>query len=752
MTSAVQISRIRRFFSLLKIRIISYVLILSFFFTLCTTAILSYLDYRDYIKLIEQQIHTIETTYLKSLSLSTWDLDFRQVKLLLEGMLRLPGVQYLEVKDEDGENLEAVGKPMGRGVLTHTFSLDAEAEGGPSHLGTLEVQIAFSDMQERFLARITEILAAETARSLILAMLIAFTFQVLIARHLSRMAAYARQLDLTRLDRPLILDRPPSPGGPVDELDQVVAAFNEMRLELLRGIEERIKFEERLAGEKEQLAVTLASIGDAVVTVDTEGQILLMNKVAESLTGWTQEEARGRKYPEVLEILDEHTRERRESPLSGALQTGRMMALGKRYALVARNGIERLIEDSVAPIHDRQDKTIGAVIVFRDVTEKRRVEEELAKGDKLRSIGILAGGIAHDFNNLLTGMLGNVSLLKLKMASQGESHERLDVIEKAIRRASDLTQQLLTFSKGGAPVKKLVALQDLIRDSALFALRGSDVRCSFELPDNLWSAEVDEGQISQVISNLVLNSDQAMPEGGTIEVLANNLVLGDSDGLPLPPGDYVQITLRDSGIGIPRENLSRIFDPFFTTKHEGSGLGLATVHSIIAKHGGHIRVDSEPHLGTTFTITLPASNAKLLKSPGSIPSQRHGAARILVMDDEEMILSMVSNMLRYFGYEADTAFDGEECIRKYREAMKTDRAFDLIIMDLTIPGGLGGKDTIHQLLGIDPDVKAIVSSGYSNDPVMADHEKYGFKGVVCKPYNLKELEAALLKVFDKTTE
>ena len=384
--------------------------------------------------------------------------------------------------------------------------------------------------------------------------------------------------------------------------------------------------------------------------------------------------------------------------------------------------------------------------IIRDITDSKRLEEELLKAEKLESVGLLAGGIAHDFNNLLTGIMGNISMAKMSAGDKEKMLKFMTDAEKASCRAGELTRQLLTFAKGGAPIKKIASLEKLITESAGFAVRGSNVRSDFSIPPALWLCEVDEGQINQVINNLVINAVQAMPAGGVLRISCKNVKIGSADPLPLDKGDYVKISIQDQGTGIPKELLASIFDPYFTTKQKGSGLGLATSYSIVKKHDGLITVESEMGKGTIFDIFLPAISGRVNEQHEEEGCLVSGRGKILVMDDEDIVREIITEMLKRLGYEVEGVKDGVEAIELYRKHAETGSPFVAVIMDLTIPGGMGGKEAIRQLRELYPEVKAIVSSGYSNDPIMAEYGEFGFAAVLAKPYKLTDLSHALSAV------
>jgi len=508
-----------------------------------------------------------------------------------------------------------------------------------------------------------------------------------------------------------------------------------------RDITDRKLAEKELEAEKERLAVTLGSIGEGVIATDTDRRIVLLNNMAEKLTGWNSDEATGRHFSDVFRIIEPS-----ESPVEKILRGGSAIDLTSDTLLIDRDGRERMIAESGSPIRDAEGQIIGAVVVFSDISRRQEIEEELQRARKLESLGLLAGGIAHNFNNLLAAILGNISLARLHTNSEAAVYQKIVEAEQACIRAKDLTQQLLTFSKGGAPVKKTVLLEEILKESASFAVTGSNSRCEFDLDSDLWPVEIDPGQISQVVHNLVLNAQQSMPQGGTIRVSAENTTIGDDKRAATLSewiGRYVKVSVKDHGIGIPQENLNKIFDPYFTTKPSGSGLGLASAYSIIRNHEGYLAVESRPGEGTTIYVYLPASSIAAPLLLGQEMKPRKGKGRVLVMDDDDIIRGLIGEMLLHLGYEPRLAAEGYEAIEIYKMAMDAGDRFDTVIMDLTITNGLGGKETIQRLRELDPAVKAIVSSGYSNDPVMANFEEYGFSGVIAKPYKIAELSDTL---------
>lgn len=497
----------------------------------------------------------------------------------------------------------------------------------------------------------------------------------------------------------------------------------------------------RLAAQREHLMVTLRSIGDGVISTDAEGKVELLNDAAERLTGWSQADAQGQSLETVFRIVDQGTRQPCPSPVARVIEEGQVVALGQQVLLLSRDGSERLLADSSAPIRNPEGQIIGAVLVFQDVTMQRKTEQELARADKLESLGVLAGGIAHDFNNILTAITGHLSLAGLEATGSASLLRLVKQAEKAAMQAAGLTQQLLTFSRGGEPVREYVKIGEMIEEAATFVLRGSNVSVEFDLAADLHGVDGDPGQLAQVIQNLVINADQAMADGGRLWISAHNLPADGDRGM-------VRIDIRDIGGGIEPQVLERIFEPYFTTKERGSGLGLATAYAIMHQHGGDLAVQSKPGEGTTFTLTLPAATVQPDAAPAPVAATAVGGhGRILVMDDEEEICILLERMLAHLGYRSAFAQSGDEAVELYREAMPAD-PFDVVVLDLTVPGGMGGAQTLTALLELDPNVRAVVSSGYSNDPVMARFEEHGFRGVVRKPYVLDQMAEALVKALN----
>ncbi len=509
-------------------------------------------------------------------------------------------------------------------------------------------------------------------------------------------------------------------------------------------ITERKLTEASLAQQYTLTTSGVESMPIAWILLDPELRVVEWNKSAETIFGWTKAEMVGEKVseyivpPEVSPIVDE---------VLLKLQKGKTASYSEKDNNIRKDGSAITCKWYNSSICDENGQITAILILAEDITEYKLVEEELLKARKLESVGLLAGGIAHDFNNILTGLFGNIELAKRKLSPDHEAHNYIENAGQALDRATGLTQQLLTFAKGGDPILDVINIGQVIEESIKFSLSGSNVKTSINMPDDLWHVKADKGQLSQVITNLVINAKQAMPDGGELTIETENIVDCNLCRTTNLPKECVRLTIRDEGMGISKAHLEKIFDPYFTTKQTGSGLGLATVHSIIYKHGGQISVDSELGVGTTFTILLHADNSvsQAIDTTSLDVTEKSDSisGHVLVMDDDEMILNLSTEIIKTFGYTVDTAVDGKEAIEKYISAKKSGKAFDVVIMDLTIPGSMGGKETLQELLILDSEVKAIVSSGYSTDHVMANYREYGFTGRLVKPFQMDELQKEL---------
>ncbi len=483
---------------------------------------------------------------------------------------------------------------------------------------------------------------------------------------------------------------------------------------------------------------------DAILIQDYDGNVQEANPAACDMYAMTHEELVGRN---MLELVPPKLRPEMAERINQWRHDGQHTYQGVCFS---SKGEEMPVE--IRAKHFKYHGTPALLLHLRDVSERVKMEHNLVQAQKLESLGILAGGIAHDFNNILTGIIGNISVAKLDMKHKEPEYNAILAAEKSAVRAQLLTQQLLTFSKGGAPVRKTSSVSHLIKDTTTFVMCGSRSSCQFDIEDDLWPADIDVGQISQVIENLIINAIQAMPHGGTIFLTARNLEIDEYAAITisqkLKPGRYIEIVVRDEGVGIPKDDLPQIFDPYFSTKVGGSGLGLASVYSIIQKHDGVISVDSEVDEGATFTVLIPASDSHLTEEPVLDETPIMGEGRILVMDDEFVIRDILDAALERLGYQSVTVPDGQAAIEAYQKAMSKGEPFDAVILDITVPGGMGGEETVARLRSIDPNVKAIVSSGYSTDGIMSLPEARGFNGVLAKPYSIQELSVELHDVLN----
>jgi PAS domain S-box-containing protein len=532
--------------------------------------------------------------------------------------------------------------------------------------------------------------------------------------------------------------------GRLDDERRHAADTERQRHDAVAALQAVRRSEQALAEEKERLAVMLRSIGDGVIACDLDGTILLINNVAEVLTGWPRDEAIGRPLASVFQDVDVDTRKRCDDTLRALAGSA---GLRRSSLLVARDLSERPIEACATLFSDAEGRPTGMVLAFRDISDALRAQEQRANAGRLASLGLLAGGIAHDFNNILMAIMGNISMVRATSIHAASASAALAEAEQACVRARQITWQLLTFSKGGVPVRKPVNVARVLDEAAALALRGSDVTLAFDLVPDLWHIEADATQLVQVFTNLLINAQEAMPHGGVVTVRGENVIEARSrteHGLRVDPGAYVRISAIDQGLGIPKEHIPRVFDPYFSTKQRGSGLGLATTYSIVKNHGGFITVTSELGRGTTIEVNFAAARAierHGVQAP--VISREGGRPRILVMDDEASIRTLTSNMLEFLGYDAETVDTGTLAIERFKRALADGCPFDAVLLDLVVPGDLGGREAIEHLSGFDPTVRAILVSGYAQNATMSGYRELGFAAAMTKPYTLQELQATL---------
>ncbi len=493
----------------------------------------------------------------------------------------------------------------------------------------------------------------------------------------------------------------------------------------------------------EQFSLILSELREGVLLTDARDQVVYVNATAERLLGRAADRTVGRPAAEVFRLIHRLTGKPGESPIERALATGEPTPLNNEFALEGgADGKPVPVVFTCRAVADAAGQAAGAVVVFRNPDELTLTPDELVKANRFDSLGQLAGGIAHDYNNLLTTILGGISL-----ALDTRDNSGLENASKACDAAKALSKQLLMFSRGGTGQRQVIRPGDLLRDAVRVASSGSTVKVELTAPSDLAPIQVDRAQLLQVFQNLIINAIQAMATGqGNIWVTAGNVALAEGQIPPLAAGTYVAIEVRDNGSGIKPEHLERIFDPFFTTKKTGTGLGLATVLSIVKRHGGQLGVDSELGVGTTFTVFLPQAQQEVEVEARRAPTLRHGTGRILFMDDDPEISRLTAGMLDSIGYKYDLAANGDEAIKLYKRYLNIQRPYDVVIMDLTVIGGMGGEECFRHLRELDPDVRAIVASGYDSEDMVKQYLDLGFCGYLTKPYRVADLNRVIKKV------
>ncbi len=697
------------------------------------------------IKRLNDNLDQIEQTQVETLTNNAWVLNSESIQIQLQSLVQHPNIMYLEFSDVYNRNKIIAGeKPVSLdGLVSRVIPIRFVDDGKEISLGTFYLLASIEPTKKNLYRRIPLIALSEFLKIITLCGLVIWIIYHLFSRHLSQIAKFTDTLDIDKLQNRLTLQRKEKDFGKTDELSQIVKAINEMQDRIQDGLHQKEQAETALQKNEEllQFATEGASLG--IWDWNLETNETYFNPIYFTMLGYDVDE-----FPHSFETWSDLIHPDDRDMVTDKIQ--QCMSQDKPWKVEFRLRTKKeeykwTLGSGKVVEKDDTGRPLRASGVHLDISESKSLEEERQKVMKLESIGVLAGGIAHDFNNILTAILGNVEIASHRVEKDVKTVTLLSDAKKATKRAAKLTQQLLTFAKGGEPVKNITSLSELVRDSAGFVLHGSQVSCEYNFSDDLWPVDADSGQLSQVIQNITLNSMHSMPEGGKLIISCSNVEYNASKKvLNIPDGDFVCITIQDTGFGIPLEVQDKIFDPYYSTKQEGSGLGLAICHSIILKHDGHIAVQSIPGEGTTFSIYLPAvTSTDVLVNTEKRSKLEVKVARVMVMDDDEMIRNVAQAQLSILGHEAVLVMNGEEAINTFQELRDSNIPVDLVIMDLTIPGGMGGQEAARRILALYPEAKLIVSSGYSNDPVMANYREHGFCAAIAKPFDLDALRKGI---------
>lgn len=698
---------------------------------------------------LESRLAVTTSQLANSLALPLWNFDAKQIDKIIESTMRNPEVFGVRIAGTDGSTrisgfvrdaqwrvVPAKGEIRDRGLLSQSEKITIYG----NYIGTVHLFMTTRSLEKSLHSfAIISIMAIVTLN----AFLVFIPFQLLrrkVIKPLKAIESYALKVSSGGAEAACAPE-----GDFFGELKNLKQSIVGMTRSLAEARRDQVrKTAEYLLQESEKtLKAFIDVMPVGVKWTDSGGTVKHINNCFVEWFGYdsddipTIDEWFRRAYPDPA--MRENFISRWKAAIASALADDAPIQPSESK-VICKDGSERhVIVNTQLARNLRLD-------IYTDITERESLQNRLLNAQRLESLGVLAGGIAHDFNNILTGIMGNISLARMVLATPEKSAMLLDNAEKATHRATELATQLLTFAKGGAPIKKTVSIRKIVEESLSLALGGTNVKGLLRLPDSLHDIEADEGQISQVFNNIVINAVQAMPGGGRLAVRGTNVVLEGGNSFMLPPGEYVKLSFTDEGLGMPEDVRKKIFDPYFSTKSGGIGLGLASVHSIIKRHGGHVEASSRVGEGTTFTLFLPAAG---MTSPVSetcdrcSPGEPLAGGSILIMDDEGMIRELAAEMLQHLGFQVTTCSTGEEAVAMCRLAKEAGKPFSFVIMDLTIPGGMGGRESAQEILAFDPGARLIASSGYSNDPVMADFRNYGFCGSIVKPYSLDELAQVL---------
>ena len=533
------------------------------------------------------------------------------------------------------------------------------------------------------------------------------------------------------------------------EVRERTADIISLNADLQEEISCRRRAERDLAEEHEMLDTIFRSISNGILVANLADEIILINRAAEDITGWSREEVIGQQISAILPVTDQFVDEQAQKHLLTNIRQTKMIGEETEYSLTTKSGSERPVSISAVPLKNADDRIVGMVAVFRDIAWRHQLEEQILRSDKISSLSSLAGGLAHDFNNFLQIFTLSLGTIKLQMIGNDNARVLLDGIEDSIMQAKGITRQLLDLTRGGTPTKHKMQLAPLLKRGVMFALQGSRVIARYEFADDLWQVDIDPQQINQVIYNLVINACQAMQGGGHLTVSARNTVIENDLGHQRhKPGQYVEVSLRDQGTGIPEEIIGSIFDPYFTTRKSGNGLGLFSCYSILKKHNGWITVVSKMNKGSLFTFYLPGYTESAQPVDSRTRQLLPGTARILVLDAKDTLRLGMSIFLKELGFQVQSVTDGAAAIKAYRESLEANQPFDVLLLDAHIPGAMAAGEIIDPLRRINGAIKVIVTGCDSTDAILVNYQKMGFKATLAKPFTPEELSLVIRKVLE----
>ncbi|MFP4308361.1 MAG: ATP-binding protein [Desulfococcaceae bacterium] len=752
-------------------RLVAAILLVSGAATLLATGIQLWIEYREDVAGIHKDIDVVRRSYVEPITTAIWLFNQELLQQHLNGIVQIQDISFIQVRDENGP-VASAGEPAAKGrTITAELPLAFPHEGGIRHLGQLRVEADLRGVHDRLRRRVLVVLATQGVKTLVVSAFLFLLFHLLVTRHLRAIADYLGGVDASRPFEPLRLNRGPVERTPGDEFDRLVESLNTMlwllglrRADLEkrvaartgeldranRSLREKIETLERMEAalreSEERFVAFMANTPTLTFIKDGMGRHLFVNRFFEERYGLTRTEW---KNQTDFALLPLHTALSIRRNDLRVIREGRPLDFEETF--VRPNGTREFWVSYKFPIPapDGQ-RLLGGIAI--DFTEKRLMEIELMHARKRETMEVLAGGLAHDFNNLLTVILGNIGLVKGEMDPGRNDYHFLDEAERACLRSQRLTDMLITFAKGGQPSRLPGDIGAVVREAVFAAAAGSAVRVELDLPKDLWRVEFDPEAMREVFSRLAVNAREAMPRGGVLRVTGKNLDACDAEPAPafrLPTGPCVALCFSDTGRGISPEQIDLVFDPYFSTKDRGGergmGMGLAVVSAIVRKHEGHIAVTSTPGRGTTFHLHLPAAGEKSgpLAPLSRTVSPARAGRRVLVMDDEEMVRKMLVEMLSRLGFDTESTENGAEAVAAYQEALNAQNPFAVVILDLTVRGGPGGLAAISKLREIDPEVAAVVSSGYSDDPAMANPQSHGFRAGIPKPYTMEKLRGVL---------